>query len=799
MLTKSSCYHCGETCPDETLRLADKLFCCEGCKTVYEILVGNDLDTYYHIEQKPGISFKTHTHNNDYQYLDQEIAFNKLIRFREEDRVHIDLRIPQIHCASCVWLLENLYKLEPGILSSEVRFLEKKLLLSFDLSKISLSRIVQLIASLGYIPDISLQDLDKPITPKKDHSFYYKLGVAGFCMGNIMLMSFPEYLGLESLPFKTFFSAINLALALPVLFYSANIFFKSAYKGLKFGNLNIDVPISIGILALFSQSLFEILSQTGPGYLDSMAGLVFFLLIGRWFQQKSYDSLSFDRDFKSYFPLAAKRIQNGEESSVLLSELEAGDVLFLRNEEIIPADATLLDTQAHIDYSFVSGEYDAIPKYENEKLFAGGKIVGKGIRVKLLTNVSESYLTQLWQNHNPQKQEAHSVQYLADRLSKNFTLAILSISLLAGLYWFATIDLQTAIQVSISVLIVACPCGLALSSPIVLGNAMRILGHNGVFLKNSQVIEQLEHIDELVFDKTGTLTQVKRNNSFESLQHLSTQEQSMILALAKESKHPVSQQLQQALSQVAPASIQNMQEVPGQGLSGKVGKHLIQIGNKKFFQGSSSEEFIQGSTGIGIDGHIISTINRREEPREGLKTVLEKLGKRFRLALLTGDSSLRAELLRKYFPKNSEFFCEQLPSEKLAYVKDRQADGKKVLMLGDGLNDAGALIQADVGVAMVEKLDTFSPACEAILDAEYFPQLPDLLLFTKRSMDLLRGALVLSLLYNIIGLGFAIQGLLSPLIAAILMPISSMSILIWGIGATSLLAKSMNLSLKESG
>jgi Cu+-exporting ATPase len=694
--------------------------------------------------------------------------------------------------------LENLYKLEGGILSSEVRFLEKKLLLSFDLSKISLSKIARLIADLGYAPDISLQDLEEKRTPSRDRSFYYKLGIAGFCTGNIMLMSFPEYLGLEleSMGFQTFFSWINLGLALPVLFYSASIFFASAWKGIKQGHLNIDVPVSIGILALFFQSTYEILSKTGPGYLDSMAGLVFFLLAGRWFQQKSYDQLSFEGDFKSYFPIGAKVLKDGKEKSVLLSNLKKGDVLFVRNEEIIPADARLMDPQAYLDYSFVTGESDPVSKNENEKLFAGGKIVGKGVRVQLLKTVSESYLIQLWKNHGPLKQKTQGIQFLADRLSKNFTFAILTVALLAGSYWFVQADLPTAVQISIAVLIVACPCGLALSSPIVLGNAMRFLGKNGFFLKNSQVLEQLEGIDELVFDKTGTLTLAQRDDSFAPLRKLPEEQKALVVALAKESGHPVSRQIQQELGQVTPAVLQSSQEIPGQGIRGRAGDHLVQIGNEHLFEQTISKDLTQGATGISIDGLLLTEIIRRESPRKGLKEVLVELQKSFRLSLLTGDSKMRAESLRQYFPAGAKFLWKQLPEEKLQHIKSLQQAGRKVMMIGDGLNDAGALMQANVGIVMAEKLESFAPACEVILDAESFRRLPDLLRYAKRSLWLLRIALVISLLYNLLGLGFAVQGLLSPLVAAILMPLSSLSVIFWGLGSTSLLAKSMGLILK---
>ncbi|MDW3652023.1 MAG: heavy metal translocating P-type ATPase [Bacteroidia bacterium] len=788
-----SCYHCGESCPDDTIQLDQKYFCCEGCKTVYEILESKGMEAYYEIEVQAGISARNKKRVEDYSFLDTAEAFEKLIKFRQGKQIHIELRIPQIHCASCVWLLENLYKLHPGILGAEVRFLEKKLNLRFDLDKIQLSEIAQLIANLGYAPDINLQDLDENTYIPKDRSFYYKLGVAGFCAGNIMLMSFPEYLGLQDLNFQHFFSWINLVLAIPVLFYSANIFFKSAWQGLKLGNLNIDVPVSLGILALFSQSLYEILSQTGPGYLDSLAGLVFFLLLGKWFQQKSYDQLYFDRDYRSYFPLSAKKIELGKEKQVLLSNLKKGDILYIRNEEIIPADALLLDTEAYLDYSFVSGESVPVLLKEGERVYAGAKLIGKGVKVSLLKAVSESYLSQLWKKYKKSTGEKVGFRRLTDQLARYFTYIILGIALLAASYWFFQESLSFALQVGIAVLIVACPCGLALSSPIVLGNAMRMLGRNGFFLKDSQVLEGIAEMDSWIFDKTGTLTQTRADLSFQQLHSLSQEEQSLVVALANESSHPLSKEISKELIAAPAAVLEESQEHPGAGLKGISQNHRIAIGNDKLLASEIEEVLEEGITGIAIDGKLVAGIDREEIVREDLKAVLRELGEDYELSLLTGDTKKRALKLLSHFPENSKFYWKQLPDEKLDHVKNLQEAGRKVIMMGDGLNDAGALMQADLGIVLSEQLESFSPASDIILDSARFSQLPSLIKYAVGSKKLLKGALIISLIYNTIGLAFAVQGLLSPLVAAILMPLSSISVIFWGMASTYYLARKMGL------
>jgi len=292
----SKCYHCGELCVDESIEFDDKPFCCNGCKMVYEILNENDLCGYYDLQNSPGINLKNRNYEEKFAYLENTEIQNKLLNFSSEHLNKIVFTIPAIHCSSCIWLLEHLNRLREGVLNSRVNFVRKEVALDYDPTQISLKTIVELLATVGYEPEINLQNVSKSKSKKENRKLYLQIGVAGFAFGNIMMLSFPEYFGFEGLDdtVRKFITYINILLALPVVFYSANSYFISAYRGLKQKYINIDVPIAIGIIALFLRSLYEILSQSGPGYLDSLAGLLFFLLIGKWVQSRTYESLSFD-------------------------------------------------------------------------------------------------------------------------------------------------------------------------------------------------------------------------------------------------------------------------------------------------------------------------------------------------------------------------------------------------------------------------------------------------------------------------------------------------------------------------
>ena len=517
-----TCFHCGLDCNSTTIEFAKKLFCCSGCKTVYEIFLLNDLTCYYNLQEAPGATPKDIA--GKYDFLNDASIVEKLLEFKDGDVQIITLNIPHIHCSSCIWILENLYKLQAGISSSLVNFGEKTVRITFNKEKVSLKNIVELLNSIGYEPYISLEQFDGA-RKHIDRSIYYKLGIAGFAFGNVMFLSFPEYFQVEGFwleKYKYVFRWLMFAFSLPVVFYAAQDYFISAYKGLRSRLLNIDVPIALGIAVLFLRSTAEILFNLGTGFFDSLTGLVFFLLVGKFFQQKTYAFLSFERDYKSYFPIGITKInKNGTEESIHVYDIEKGDRLLIRNEELIPVDSILIKGNARIDYSFVTGESKAVSKQSGDKLFAGGKQLNGTIEIDVLKSVEHSYLTQLWSNDvfNNNKEDAFTS--LTNRISKHFTLAVLLIATIASTFWIY-FDASKALNVMTAVLIIACPCAIALSAPFTLGNLLRIFGKKKFYLKNASVIEQLSKINTLIFDKTGTITTNEKSEvQYEGLQPVS--------------------------------------------------------------------------------------------------------------------------------------------------------------------------------------------------------------------------------------------------------------------------------------
>ena len=763
---------------------------------VYEILHENDMCQYYDFNNNPGVTPKTVELPERFAYLDDAQIQQQLLDFKDDKIAKVTLYIPSIHCSSCLWLLENLFKLNSAILDSKVNFLRKEVSITYQHLELNLRKVVELLAAIGYEPTISLDSGQSPADQHSNRKLYTQIGVAGFCFGNIMLLSFPEYLDIGnalSPAFRRFFGGLNILLALPVLLYSARDYLVSAWNGLRHQSVNIDVPLSLGILTMFTRSLYDIFMGNGSGYMDTFSGLVFFLLLGKLFQQKTYDNLSFERDYKSFFPISITRRGARGDTTIPLAKLTVGDRILVRHHELIPADAVLINGSGQVDYSFVTGEADPVYKNSGDLIYAGGRQIGSAIELEVVKAVSQSYLTQLWNNDTFDNAPADGVSTFANGISKYFTLAILCIAFLAAIYWLPT-DFPLALNAFTAVLIIACPCALALSTPFTLGNVQRIFGRHQFYLKNTGVLEKLAKITAIVFDKTGTITHARHAKAaFVSLNgqpHLNATQLTWVKSLVRQTTHPLSLTIFNSLKGDANAPVSGFRELPGSGISAEVDGHSLKLGSATFVgKQNAILRDNQSTVFVEIDGKTEGYFSIANVYREGFPGLVSKLKNRFRLSLISGDNDREKSNLEQFLGRDTDLRFDQSPQQKLDYVKNLQARRERVLMIGDGLNDAGALKQSDVGIAVTEDLNSFSPACDGILQAQQFTRLDQFLKFSRVGMRIIYANLVFSLLYNVIGLSFAVTGTLSPVICAVLMPISSISVIAFSTIITNVLAK----------
>ncbi len=859
-----ACSHCGLDCGDAAILRADRNFCCQGCLLVFELLHENGLEQFYQLGKAAGFQPARPTEDTEFAYLDEPLVRGPLVQFSDDKVTRVNFRVPAIHCIACVWLLENLQRLHAGVRQSQVNFPRKEVSILFANGELKLSELVGLLASLGYAPELKLADLDRRENSPVARRLWLQTGVAGFAFGNVMLFSLPVYFGLDSFTGPTFsrlFGWFSLVLALPVLVFSAQDYWRAAWSSLRQRRLALEVPIALGLVMISLQSTLEVVRGLGPGYFDSLTGLLFFLLIGRVFQQKTYDRLSFDRDYKSFFPLAVTRLvpvaqvskpavsqvsepaprsffmssrpdaspagletsdtadlevcatispaqpsagRDSSEERVSLSQLGVGDRLLIRNGELIPADARLIEGPALIDYSFVTGESDPVTKAVGDTLFAGGRQMGGLIEVEMMKPVNQSYLTSLWNQDAFRKERAESFDTLINRYSQRFTLTVVGIAVAAGVGWSIAGQATTGMLAFTSVLIVACPCALALATPFTVGTALRVLGRRQVFLKGPQVVELLANVDTVVFDKTGTLTAAGKGAVRFSGKPLSAEEAGWLFSLARHSTHPYAVRIHQALEQDRfPAPVRSFLETAGKGIEGQVAGHEIWMGSAKWVKGrvtrleesarleSDSVEAsdLASEVHVAIDGCYRGCFQLNGELREDIGPMLGLLNSTHELVLLSGDNEREQSRFKRLFGTRAELRFNQTPLDKLEFVHSLQRRGRRVLMVGDGLNDSGALRQADVGLAVVEEMSAFSPSSDGIMAARQVPELNWLLGYSRDSMRVVKAGLAISAAYNVVGVGVAAAGLLSPIFCAIFMPLSSITVVAFATGMTTWLGR----------
>lgn len=796
------CYHCGDSCAGSLIMSDDKPFCCAGCKLVYEVLNANDLCNYYDLNTHPGLKQKLQLRQDRFAFLDLPEMRDQILRFTDGKQSHVNFFIPQMHCSSCLWLLENIRKVDPGIVYSRVNFPQKEIFIVFEESATTLRRVVELLATIGYEPHLEFKkDQDKK-RPSINKLRVVKIGLAGFCFANIMMLSLPEYLSAgrvqEPLIAKVFAGMIAL-LSLPVIFYAAQEFFVSAWKSLKSGMVNIDVPIALALAITYGRSWYEIGAGLGNGYMDSVSGIVFFMLIGRFIQDKSYQALSFDRNYRSFFPIAVNVIAQGQVMPTAIEKINKHDHILIHNQEILPVDGEIIAGQGSLDYSFVTGESAIIEKSPGDFVYAGAKQMGGSLHIKVHRPVSQSYLTSLWNREVFKGSKAPKLRDI-DVLSQYFSVFVLVLAAGTAVFWWTKGEPALMWNALTTILIVACPCALLLAANFTNGHTLKILARNRFFVRHADVLEHLPKTTHIVFDKTGTLTKNKDQALAYHGNPLESEQIQRMAALAKQSNHPLSQALSRQLAFAGSLSaVEHFRQLDGQGIEGWIDEHHLKIGSAAFLGLSASPGGDDGSViHLQEDKKYLGFYSVKHTYREGMPEVLAQLRSRYKLAVVSGDNDNQAEQLAQHLGSREALFFNYSPEQKLDFISSLQAaHGQKILMIGDGLNDAGALKQSDVGIAVTENKNNFTPACDGILDGSMFYKLPGILHFIRQSRSIIMAIFIYSLIYNVIGGFFALSGTLTPMIAAILMPASSLSIILLTFTLTELAASRNGLTADD--
>ena len=769
--SRAVCLHCGDPCAP-----GGGDFCCAGCEAVYSLLASHGLTAFYACDVTAGRSQRDAGRRDPDRFavLDDRAIAARFIAPVGADLSRATFALPAMHCASCIWLLERLWRFDPGIGRSEADVLARTVRVDFDPRRTSLRAIAERLAALGYEPLLD-GERDASAIPAVRRSLYLKLGVAGFAFGNVMLFSIPRYAqGAPLEPaFQRLFDALNLAFTLPVLVYSASDYLLGAWRALRARHVTIDVPVALGLLVLFGRSAADVVQSRGPGFFDSFAGLVFFLLIGRLFQQKTFERIAFDRSSRSFLPLAVYVERGPRTERTPIDRLEPGDVLRLRPHEVVPADAIVVGDEARVDNAFVTGEQTPVVLSPGDRLSAGSRIVGRAARVRVERPVSHTRLAELWANPVFSRPKSRYMDDLSSRFGLWFTVTAIALAAAGAICWWP--DVRMSAEVATAVLIIACPCALTLAAPIATGTAMTVLGRAGLYLKHASVVMDLARTDTIVFDKTGTLTTTGGADAGAEPPPLDPASWRLVQALASHSIHPISRAL--AGPTVAGMPVENVREEPGLGVSGLVNGHRVAIGSAAFVAAEMGHAIdnAAGATWAAVDGARPQPLRVGADLRPGAEAAVASLARDLEAWLLSGDRVPDASSLWPSLFGDRVWF-RQSPEDKLAVVTSLRDAGRRVLMVGDGLNDAGALAAAHAGIAVSDDTACLVPACDAVLQGARVADMPALLRYARRTPAVIAFCFAVSVIYNVVGVGLALAGALTPLAAAILMPVSSMTI-----------------------
>ena len=806
--TGPRCHHCHDRCTDEVITVGGYHFCCNGCLAVYNLISAHDLCDYYDIDQtRSRASLRIgQVETAHYAVLDESEVAKGLGLISRGEEASIRLVCPAITCASCLFLLNNLSKFNPAILSSRADFADKAVTIWFRPDGIQLSEVAGVLAKLGYPPLLQPPTAQGQGQTERTASraLLKRLGLAGFCASNIMMLSFPAYLGLDQQliqQLQPVFTLLSVLLALLVVGYSAWPYYSKTWLNMRHGQLSVDFPIALAITTLLFRSLAEVGFQTGTGYFDSLSGLIFLLLIGQWMQTRYYEGLSFGHQLDQFLPFTCQVVSGQDDDSTpttrLVSTLKGGELVLVRTGETLPADLKVVSAKgAMIDNAYITGESEAVLVQEGEEVWAGAKLIS-GSLVGLVEKLpQQSYLAQLWKRAN-QSADGKSVSTpLANAFVRWFVITTLGIALLAASYWLSS-DTGLAINAFTAVLMVACPCALTLAMPFASGQAVSLLAAKGLYLKSGQVFERLAQLNQIVFDKTGTLTDVGQTDGISWYNQAGQKSdvpalvRSLISLASTANSHPAllaaCKYLRCCSQGQDPAALKQLrllhiQQLLGQGIVVSTDHGLFRIGGMEFCGGAWHGQLETPADGsvvvVAQEETILGYFLVRQPLRSGMLRMMKQLASTFALSVSTGDSAAGASVLgpiQRMIPSLSVRF-NQKPEDKWIYIKGLIEAGNAVLMVGDGLNDGPAMRTATIALAVTQGGHQFNPAADALVSDKALVNLPSYLTFAKSTLRMVTVSFWLSLVYNAIGLSLAVSGHLSPMVAAFFMPLSSLSV-----------------------
>mgnify|MGYP002398041710 CR=1 FL=1 len=786
----------------------ERKFCCTGCKSVCEAIYAAGLEGFYRRTPEGEVFGPPPEPPKELALFDLDAVQEEFVGNLGEQR-EIHLLVEGIHCAACVWLIETSLARLPGVTEARVNLTGRRLKVGWDNRRVKLSAILRRLAEVGYAAVPFDPEVAEGALQRQNRQLLYRMAFAGFAMMNLLWISIALYSGADRGEFRDLFHWIGFLIATPTLLYSGYPFYKGAWSGLRSGHLTMDLPIAIGVTNTYLYSLYVTASGTlaGDVYWDTVVNFLFVILVGRFLESISKrKAVAATQRLLDLQPRVATVLRDGEEAVMPIRAVKLGETVLVRPGEKIPVDGQVLAGRSSVDESMLTGEATPVIKAAGAAVCAG-TLNGPGplqVRVQgLLRDTALGRIIRLVEDAQASKAP---IQCIADRVVPWFVAVTLTLATVTFLLWMAD-GTEKALMAATAVLIITCPCAFGMSTPMAIAVASGLGARLGILVKNGAVLEGLSSIDHFVFDKTGTLTEgrpavtavadrVARWDGTDpaALGAGPRAYLRRLAALEQLSEHPVAGAVLALCAQVGidpgGQQVSDVEAQPGLGIRGTVDGVRVVAGTAEWLRRNGAEPdpvlvasvaFIESGGGsalrVAADGREVLVIGVEDRLRPDAALVVGQLkADGIRVTLLTGDRRAAAERVAARLG-GVEVIAEVLPQDKDRVIADLQRDGQRVAMVGDGVNDAPALVRADVGIAMGSGTDVSIASADIVLLSSELSKVRQAAALSRRTLRTIRQNIRISILYNVVMVPLAMSALITPLVAAVSMPLSSLAVI----------------------
>ncbi len=805
--TPSHCFHCGLPVENPNLYGLDidgehRQMCCKGCEAVAEAIINGGMGDYYkHRTENPeSIANELPDFIQQLKTYDLPEIQENFVQQQEGTTREATLILEGINCAACVWLNEQYISALNGVISININYSTRRARLRWDNERIQLSDILTAIHDIGYKAYPYDAEQQQELLEKEQKLHIRRLGLAAMLGMQVMILTVALYVGewrgIDE-EMRRFFTWLGLGLTLPILLYSARPFFESAWRDLKQRRAGMDVPVSLGMLGAFSVSAINTASGTGPVYYESVCMFVLFLLTARYFEFVARKRALETSEALTYSqPAIATRItQTDEENSqetVPAMKLSIGDLILIRPGESVPADSIITEGNSSVDESILSGESRPIRKLPGDELIGGSLNIESSLTAKVTHAAENSLLSQLGQLVDRAQSEKPKLVQIADRIASHFVLVVLIITTIVGFWWWQS-GSENWIAITLSLLVVTCPCAFSLATPTAVTAAMGKFLSTGLLVTSSSALETLADTNHFIFDKTGTLTKGKMEIKEVDVSGSLIQSEALAIAAALESysEHPIARAFLVSIIHKSRKASQVINHT-GAGIEGIVDGECYFIGSPRFIQGKC-EQYSEPNKSSGTpvilasNEEILATFWLDDQLKEEAKPLIDSLlAADCKVTLLSGDHN---ETVREIALSLGikEFYGEMKPENKLEKLRQFQQQGETVIMIGDGVNDAPVLAAADVSIAMTEGARLAQSSADLIMLSSHLMPIAEAKNLSQKLLSVIRQNLFWAIGYNLTALPAAALGFIPPWLAAL------------GMSASSLVVVANSLRLSKKG